>query len=107
MSNLFSQIYTFFNGLLTVSGQSLEFHGSDANDWLKATFTVREDTTPKQWAGIITECSETQYVGKKSYAIYRIEDGTLTISGYEPGNSNIPSAFDASGTRQFVFKHEQ
>jgi uncharacterized protein (TIGR03067 family) len=92
---------------LTFSGQTIEFHGSDANDWLKATFTIREDTTPKQWAGVITECSDSEYVGKKSYAIYRLEGDTLTISGYEPGNANIPSAFDAAGTRQFVFKHDQ
>ncbi len=77
------------------------------NDWIKATFTVRDDTDPKQWAGVITECADSEYVGKKSYVIYRLEDGTLTISGYEPGNSNIPSKFDADGTRQFVFKHVQ
>jgi uncharacterized protein (TIGR03067 family) len=92
---------------LNVSGQNLEFHGADANDWLKGTFTLREDTNPKQWAGIITECASPEYVGKKAYAIYKIEDGTLTIAGNEPGDSNIPSAFDAPGARQFVFQHDQ
>jgi uncharacterized protein (TIGR03067 family) len=92
---------------LAVSGQSLEFHGAEANDWLKGTFTLREDTNPKLCIGIITDCSDAQYVGKKFYAIYRIEDGTMTISGNEPGNTDIPSTFDAPGTREIIFKHDQ
>jgi uncharacterized protein (TIGR03067 family) len=92
---------------LAVSGQSLEFHGAEANDWLKATFSLREDTSPKQCVGLITDCSDAQYVGKKFCAIYRIEDGTMTISGNEPGSTDIPTTFDAPGTRQIVFKHDQ
>jgi uncharacterized protein (TIGR03067 family) len=92
---------------LTISGQTLEFHGADANDWLKGTFTLRDDTHPKQFVGVVTECAQPEYVGKKCCAIYKLEDGTLTATGNEPGDSNIPSAFDAAGSRQFVFKHEQ
>jgi uncharacterized protein (TIGR03067 family) len=88
-----------------VSGQSLEFHGADANDWLKATFALREDTKPKEWVGTITDCAQAEYIGKKSYAIYTLENGTLTIAGNEPGNTDIPTTFDAAGTRVFVFKH--
>jgi hypothetical protein len=28
-------------------------------------------------------------------AIYRLENGTLTITGNEPGNPAVPTAFDA------------
>ena len=74
---------------------------------MKGTFTLREDTNPKQWVGIVTECAAPEAVGKKCYAIYKIEDGTLTITGNAPGVSDIPSAFDAPGSREFVFKHDQ
>jgi uncharacterized protein (TIGR03067 family) len=92
---------------LIASGQSLEFHGAEGNDWLKATFSLRDDTNPKEWVGIITDCAQSEYVGKKAYAIYSLENGTLTIAGNEPGNSEIPKTFDASGSRGFVFNHDQ
>ncbi len=92
---------------ITVSGQTLEFHGADANDWLKGTFTLREDSNPKQFIGLVTECAAPEFVGKSCYAIYKLEDGTLTVAGNDPGISNAPSAFDAPGSRQFIFKHGQ
>jgi uncharacterized protein (TIGR03067 family) len=92
---------------MTVSGQSLEFHGGDANDWLKATFTLREDTLPKQWIGMVTDGPTPENIGKKIYAIYKIENGALTIAGHGPGDSDIPSAFDDPNSRQFVLKHDQ
>lgn len=85
---------------LTFSGQKLEFHGANANDWAKGTFTLQEDATPKQLVGVVTESSSGDNVGLKTYAIYKIEDGTLTLSG----GTNFPSAFDAPGCRQFVLK---
>ena len=92
---------------LIVSGQTLEFHGADADDWIKGTFTLREDINPKQWVGTVTECAAPEVIGKKCYAIYKIEDGALTISGNQPGDSNIPQAFDAPGSREVIFKHGQ
>ncbi len=92
---------------LNVSGQNIEFHGTDANDWLKGTFTLREDTTPKQFVGIVSECGAPEYAGKYCYAIYKIEDGALTVAGYEPGITNFPRAFDAPDARELVFKHSQ
>ena len=92
---------------LVLSGANLEFHGADTNEWYKATFTLREDTNPKQLVAIITECPAPQYVGKTANAIYRVEDGTLTITGNEPGNPAMPATFDAPGARQIVFKPER
>ena len=91
---------------LVLSGANLEFHGADPNEWYKATFTLHEDTNPKQLVAVITECPAPQYVGKTANAIYRIEGGTLTITGNEPGNPAMPTAFDAPGARQIVFKME-
>jgi uncharacterized protein (TIGR03067 family) len=95
------------NASLLVSGHTLEFHGADPNDWLKATFTLRDDTNPRQCNGVVIECPQADYVGKNFYSIYKIENGALTVAGNEPGDTNIPSTFDTPGTRQIVFKHDQ
>ena len=90
---------------LTLQGSNLEFHGADANEWYKAKFTVY-DTTPKQIVMVIKECAVPQYVGRTSYAIYQLQNGTLTITGNEPGNPFVPAGFDAPGSRKLVFKQE-
>jgi uncharacterized protein (TIGR03067 family) len=89
---------------LILSGNNLEFHGPNAQEWYKGTFTLREDTTPKQMIVTITDCSAPQYVGKIANAIYRIENGTLTIVGNEPGNPVMPASFDAPGVQLMTFK---
>jgi uncharacterized protein (TIGR03067 family) len=91
---------------LLVSGQSFEFHGPDSNEWYKGTFTLREDSNPKVMVAAITECPVEKYVGKSDYAIYRFENGTLMLTAREPGNPDVPAAFDAPETRRFVFKRK-
>lgn len=92
---------------LVLAGAKLEFHGGDTNEWYKATFTLHEDKKPKQLIAVITECPFPQYVGKTANAIYRIENGALTIAANEPGNPEMPKAFDAPGLRSLVFKMEK
>jgi uncharacterized protein (TIGR03067 family) len=88
---------------LVLSGNNLEFHGANPQEWYKGTFTLREDTTPKQMIVTITDCAAPQYIGKIANAIYKVENGTLTIAGNEPGNPAIPPSFDAPGTRLVTF----
>jgi uncharacterized protein (TIGR03067 family) len=88
---------------LTVDGAKLEFHGANPQEWYKATFTLREDTTPKQLEAVVTDCPAPQYVGKTAHAIYKIEGGKFTLTGNEPGNPAVPASFDAQGARQIVF----
>jgi uncharacterized protein (TIGR03067 family) len=89
---------------LMIAGNKLEFRGADPREWYKGTFTLREDTNPKQLVGAIAECPAPEYVGKTVYAIYRIEAGTLTLTGNEPGNPEVPSSFEAAGYRTFTLK---
>jgi uncharacterized protein (TIGR03067 family) len=89
---------------LVVSGQTFEFHGPDANEWYKGTFTLREDSNPKVMVAAITECPVEKFNGKTDYAIYRLDNGTLTLTACEPGNPEVPAGFDAPETRRFVFK---
>ena len=88
---------------LVLSGNNLEFHGANPQEWYKGTFILREDTTPKQMIVTVTDCPAPQYIGKIANAIYRIENGTLTIAGNEPGNQAMPASFDAPGARMITF----
>ena len=90
--------------LLIVSGKTLEFRGADTREWYKADFTLKEDVNPHQVVAVVNQCPAPQYVGKTTHAIYQLKGDMLTIAGNEPGNPEIPSAFDAPGSRQFVLK---
>jgi len=90
--------------VLTISGHDLECRGTNPNDWYKGTFTLREDSTPRQCVLAITGCGVPDYVGKTCQVIYQIADGALTMSGNEPGNPNAPAAFEAEGSRTIKFK---
>jgi len=80
-----------------VSGKNFDFRDeTDTNNWYKGTFTVKDDTTPKQFIAKITACPFPDYVGKTSRAIYKIENGTLTITANEPGKEEIPADFDTA-----------
>jgi uncharacterized protein (TIGR03067 family) len=92
---------------MTIHGQTMEFHGEDDDDWVKGTFTLRKDTQPKQWVGIVTACNDAAYIGKTSYSIYKFENGALTLTGGDPGDAGPPPAFDAPGCREFVFQREK
>ena len=91
---------------LTISGNNIEFHGANPQEWYKAKFTLLEDTTPKRLDAVLSECPFPQYVGKTGHAIYKVEGGKLTLTGNEPGNPAVPASFDAPGARQFVFTRE-
>ena len=88
---------------LTIEGSNIEFHGANPNEWYRATFTLREDTAPKQLVAVIMDCPAPSYVGKTSYAIYQMQDGAFTFVGSEPGKPGPPADFDAPGGRKFVF----
>jgi len=91
---------------LIISGQGLEYRGADPGEWYKGTFTLRDDKTPKQLIGEVRDCPEPKYIGKQCLAIYRIDGDKLTITGNEPGNPEVPPAFDAADSRRFVLQKQ-
>ena len=91
---------------LVISGKHVDYRGADADDWGIGTFTLREDTQPKQLLVTLSECGLVQYVGKTSCMIYKIEDGTLTATASEPGDPAAPTSFDTPGARHMAFKRE-
>lgn len=90
---------------LVFSGQQVDFRGANPDDWGKGTFTLREDTQPKQLLVTLTECGPRQYLGKTCSMIYKIENGALTAAASEPG-SPAPSSFDAPDARRMFFRKE-
>ena len=87
---------------IVISGNHLEFHGANPNEWYKGTFTLKEDVSPKQLIYLVTDCPSPQYNGKTGYALYRIESSSFTIAGNEPGSPEPPASFDAPGVRRLV-----
>lgn len=87
----------------TIAGDAFEFHGTDANEWYKGTFTLKESANPKQILITVKECPAPDYVGKISHGIYRFDGGKLIITANEPGNDEWPSGFEASGSRTIEF----
>jgi uncharacterized protein (TIGR03067 family) len=92
---------------LVISGNLFEFRDeTNPNVWYKGTFSLRQDTKPRQFLALVTACASPQYVGKTAMAIYRLEGDTLTISGNEPGNPQAPVGFDAPGAACLELKRK-
>ena len=91
-------------GVLVFQGANLVYHGPDTNEWLKGTFSLREDTKPKRMVAVLFQCGMIRYVGKRWNGIYQIRHGKLTIAVHEPGDPTVPASFDEPGIRPVEFK---
>ena len=79
---------------ITIKGNSLHFQGLNASEWYETTFTLPAGTYPQQLHATIQDCEEPcDDVGKKVYAIYKIEDGTLTLAGIQATAKEPPKTF--------------
>jgi uncharacterized protein (TIGR03067 family) len=93
---------------MTIIGNTLRFDGPGKTEWYSATFTLIPDETPKQLQATITDCPQADFVGRSSKAIYKIEDGILTLVGNRPGVPDAPKDFDGdAASRRFTFKKVQ
>ena len=90
---------------MTISGDAIDFVGGNKDEWYKATFTLPAGTEPKQLRSVVKACPAPELVGKISFAIYKIEDGTLTLVGHKPGDPDVPKNLKGDATsRTFTFK---
>ena len=80
---------------ITITGNSLHFH-RDTNFWFETTFTVPAGTDPKQLHATIKDCADKESTGKVVLAIFKIEDGTLTLAGIRTPDSEegLPTSFE-------------
>jgi uncharacterized protein (TIGR03067 family) len=79
------------NITITITSNSLHFH-RDTNFWFETTFTLPVGTGPKQLHATIKDCAGKDSIGKVVVAIYKIEDGTLTLVAI---GDETPKSFEA------------
>ena len=84
---------------VTITGNSLHFY-RDTNFWWKTTMTLSADTNPRQLHAVITDChdcapQQENSVGKVVVAIFKIEDGTLTLATGN-GDGVAPKSFEGT-----------
>ena len=82
---------------ITITGNSLHFH-RDTDFWFETTFTLPVGTDPRQLQATIKDCAPGQEssVGKVVGAIFKIEDGTLTLVAMGDGDEETPKSFEAT-----------
>lgn len=82
---------------ITITNNSLHFH-RDTNFWFETTFTLPAGTDPKQLHATIKDGAPGQEnsVGKVVAAIYKIEDGKLTLAALGDGDEETPKSFEAA-----------
>jgi uncharacterized protein (TIGR03067 family) len=76
---------------ITITGNSLHFH-RDSDFWFETTFTQPVGTDPKQLHATIKDCASKDSIGKVVVAIYKIEEGTLSLVAI--GDGEPPKSFE-------------
>jgi uncharacterized protein (TIGR03067 family) len=87
---------------VTITGNSLHFH-RDTNFWWETTITLPKGKDPKQLHATIKGChdcppQQNNSVGTVVVAIFKIEDGTLTLATGN-GDGEAPKSFAAAPNR--------
>ena len=90
---------------ITITGNSLHYQVS--TNWFATTFILPENTNPQQLHATIKDCwpPSKEAIGKVVYAIFKIEDGTLTFA--ETDMSDEPPESFASASSRYVVKKVQ
>lgn len=86
---------------ITFAGNTLHFQGLNAKEWYDATFTLVEGTSPRQLRATITGCERAKDIGKVVEAIFKIEEGTLSLAGFEGEAIEPPKDF---GNGKLIFE---
>jgi uncharacterized protein (TIGR03067 family) len=82
---------------ITITGNSFHFH-RDKDFWFETTITLPAGTDPQQLRATIKGCAPGQEnsIGKVVVAIFKIEDGTLTLAARGDGAEETPKRFEAT-----------
>jgi uncharacterized protein (TIGR03067 family) len=84
---------------ITITNNSFHFH-RDTNFWFETTIALPAGTGPKQLRATINGCppSQADSIGKVVGAIFKIEDGTLTLAtgGADSSPEGTPKSFEAT-----------
>ncbi len=87
---------------ITITGNSLHYRAG--TNWWKTTFTLPAGTDPQQLHATIKDSSPptNNAIGKVVFAIFKIEDGTLTLA--EDDMSDKPPKIFSSASSRYVLK---
>ena len=87
---------------ITITSNSLYYRNSGG--WYRTTFTLPVGTDPQQLHATIKDCSppSTNAIGTVVFAIFKIEDGTLTLA--EDDMSDKPPKTFASASSRYSVK---
>lgn len=86
---------------ITITGNSLHFQGPKTDDRYEATFTLPAGTVPQQLHATITDSSNPDDIGLVVSAIFKIEDGTLTLVRF---GGNPPITFEGNQDYRYDLK---
>ena len=87
---------------ITITDNSL--HYRVGTTWYKTTFTLPAGTDPQQLHATIKDCSPPKNgIGKVVFAIFKIEDGTLTLAEVDMSDEP-PKTFSSASSRYVVKK---
>lgn len=92
---------------ITFSGSSLHYEGLRADQRYDATFTLREGTRPRQLRATITRGGMANDIGRVIGAVFKIENGTLSLAGLEddaPSTLADSEAFDGNTMFHYRFR---
>lgn len=92
---------------VTITGDSFHFH-RDTNFWFDTTISLPAGKVPKELHATIKSCppSQASSVGQVVVAIFKIEDGTLTLATGN-GDGEAPKSFEAAGLSRYEFRKVQ
>ena len=92
---------------ITITGNSLHYH-RNTNFWFETTFTLPAGTDPKQLHATIKggPPSQADSIGQVVVAIFKIEDGTLTLATGN-GDGEAPKSFEATGLNRYELRKVQ
>ncbi len=84
---------------ITITDKSFHFH-RDNNFWFETTIALPAGNDPRQLHATIKKCAPGQEssVGQVVVAIFKIEDGTLTLATGN-GDGEAPKSFEAAPNR--------
>jgi hypothetical protein len=78
---------------ITITGNALHFQGLKPSEWYKTIFTLPVGTYPQQLHATIKDSPEPDDIGVEVFAIFKIEDGTLTLAGIQGSDIKKPDVF--------------
>lgn len=93
---------------ITITGNTLHFQGLKPTQRYAATFTLPAGTDPQQLHATIKDGPGPKEIGQVVFAIFKIENGTLTLAGISESavQSPRPSGQDPGFENNSMFRYD-